>query len=86
MIKKISILLIIVATMISCNDKKSSDDTKVSDGTKNELTQTLYYGGDIITMDGDKPQYVEAVIERDGKIIYTGDKASAVNNFAGKDH
>jgi len=46
--------------------------------------QTLYYGGDIITMEGDKPNYVEAVIERDGKIIYAGDKASAVNNFAGK--
>ena len=50
--------------------------------TKHE--QTLYFGGDIITMQGDKPQYVESVIERDGKIIYVGDKASAVNNFAGK--
>ena len=49
-----------------------------------EATQTLYYGGNIITMEGDKPNYVEAVIQRDGKIIYAGDKASAVNNFAGK--
>ena len=49
-----------------------------------EATQTLYYGGDIITMEGDKPNNVEAVIQRDGKIIYAGDKASAVNNFAGK--
>ncbi len=48
------------------------------------LYQTLYFGGDIITMDGDEPAYVEAVIERDGKIIYVGDKAGAVNNFAGK--
>ncbi|MCK5880826.1 MAG: hypothetical protein KAG18_03060, partial [Sinobacterium sp.] len=36
--------------------------------------QTLYFGGDIITMQGDKPEYVEAVIERNGKIIYVGDK------------
>ena len=49
-----------------------------------DLKQTLYYGGDIITMEGDKPEYVEAVIQRDGKIIYAGDKANAVNNFAGK--
>jgi len=49
-----------------------------------KLQQTLYYGGDIITMDGDKANYVEAVIERDGKIIYAGKKADAVNNFAGK--
>ena len=46
--------------------------------------QTLYYGGDIITMEGDKPNYVEAVMQRDGKIIYVGKKADAVNNFAGK--
>ncbi|BAO44884.1 amidohydrolase [Thiolapillus brandeum] len=49
-----------------------------------KLEQTLYYGGDIITMEGDQPTYVEAVMERNGKIIYAGPKASAVNNFAGK--
>ena len=48
------------------------------------LVQNLYYGGDIITMEGGEPTYVEAVIERDGTIIYVGPKASAVNNFAGK--
>jgi len=48
------------------------------------LQQTIYYNGDIITMEGDKPTYVEAVIERDGKIIYAGKKSDAVNNFAGK--
>lgn len=48
------------------------------------LQQTIYYGGDIITMEGDKPTYVEAVIEQNGKIIYAGKKSGAVNNFAGK--
>jgi len=33
------------------------------------LEQTLYYGGDIVTMEGDEPTYVEVVIERDGRII-----------------
>ena len=51
---------------------------------KSEVNQTLYFGGDIITMEGDKPNYVEAVIVREGKIIYAEDKASAVHNFAGK--
>lgn len=46
--------------------------------------QTPFYGGDIITMEGDKPTYVEAVMEREGKIIYAGPKASAVNNYAGR--
>jgi len=47
-------------------------------------SQTLYYGGDILTMEGDKPSYVEAVIIKDGKIIYAGKKANAVNNYVGK--
>lgn len=81
---KFLLLVIVFAVFVSCNDKKSTNDSDKSDAAKSELTQTLYYGGDIITMDGDKPQYVEAVIVRDGKIIYTGDKTSAVNNFAGK--
>ena len=78
------LVVILFVTILSCDNKKEAKDSKESDVTKKELSQTLYHGGDIITMDGDKPQYVEAVIERDGKIIYTGDKASAVNNFAGK--
>ena len=48
------------------------------------LQQTIFYGGDIITMEGDSVAYVEAVIERDGKIIYAGDKSAAIANFAGK--
>ncbi|RLA18909.1 MAG: amidohydrolase [Gammaproteobacteria bacterium] len=63
----------------------ASMDLKEKDETPSSmLRQTLYYGGDIITMDGDKPTYVEAVIEREGKIIYTGSKAGAVNNFVGE--
>ena len=34
--------------------------------------QTLYFGGDIITMEGDEPTYVEAVVERDGKTLLPG--------------
>ena len=47
-------------------------------------TQTLYYGGDIITMEGDKANYAEAVIERDGKIVYVGKKSDINNHFIGK--
>ncbi len=54
------------------------------DAAPNTMHQTLYHGGTIITMEGDKPTYVEAVIERDGKIIYAGPKSAAINNFAGK--
>ena len=37
----------------------------------------IYFGGDIITMEGDTAQYAEAIAVKDGKIIYTGSKSEA---------
>ena len=43
---------------------------------------TLYYGGDIVTMEGDnKPQYVESVVTTDGKIAFVGKLAEAEKNY-----
>lgn len=52
-----------------------------------ELTQpaTLYYNGDLLTMEGDQPQYVEALVTRGGVIAYAGTKAEAIK-VAGKGH
>ncbi len=41
----------------------------------------VYYNGDIITMDGDTPQYVEAVAQKDGKIDFIGTKADALKKY-----
>ncbi|WP_374531259.1 amidohydrolase [Novosphingobium sp.] len=38
---------------------------------------TIWHGGTIITMDGDTPQTVEAVVERGGKIEYVGSERQA---------
>jgi predicted amidohydrolase YtcJ len=48
-----------------------------------EPVQTLYHGGDIVTMEGDSPTYVEAVVARDGKIVYAGALAGAQRDFDG---
>ena len=48
-----------------------------------EFQATIYYGGDILTMEGNAPTYVEAVVERDGKIVFAGDKKAAEETFAG---
>jgi len=45
---------------------------------------TLYRGGPIVTMDGDKPQTVEAVVTRDGRIAFAGSEKKA-RIAAGKD-
>ena len=43
-----------------------------------EIAQSVYYGGSILTMAGDKPAYVEALAIKDGKIIFVGSKDQAL--------
>lgn len=45
-------------------------------------TATLYYNGDIITMEGDKPQMPEALVTQNGKIVYVGSLQSAQAKYA----
>lgn len=44
---------------------------------------TLWHGGPILTMAGDQPNMVDAVVEQAGKIIYAG-KAAQARKIAGK--
>ena len=39
---------------------------------------TVYYNGDILTMEGDSPKYVEAVLVKDDKIAFVGDMKGAL--------
>lgn len=41
----------------------------------------LYFNGEILTMEGDQPSYVEALAERDGKIVFVGSWAVAEKLF-----
>ena len=65
--------LLIVATIslmaIACQTKTTNQD------------QTIYYNGDIITMEGDQPQYEEAVVQEKGNIVYVGTKAEAMQKY-----
>ena len=45
--------------------------------------EALYYGGDIITMEGDRPEYTEAVLVEKGKIAFVGKKADALQKAGG---
>lgn len=46
---------------------------------------TVYFGGDILTMEGDQPTYEEALVVRDGLIEYLGESGEAMK-IAGKGH
>jgi len=55
-------------------------------GIAQETAQTIFHGGRILTMAGDKPAYVEALAVKDGKILFIGakDKALALKGDATK--
>ncbi|MEX0636184.1 MAG: amidohydrolase, partial [Ferruginibacter sp.] len=46
---------------------------------------TMYYNGDIITMESDSAAYAEALVEKDGKIVFVGLKDEAMK-AAGEGH
>jgi predicted amidohydrolase YtcJ len=46
------------------------------------LADKIYYGGDMVTMVGSRPQYVERLAVRDGKILFAGE-AKKVGKFKG---
>lgn len=41
----------------------------------------VYYGGTIITMEGESPQYVEAIVSKEDKIVFVGKKADAFAKY-----
>jgi len=77
---KIRLILVAILTVLMAATAQFSAEAATSVGD----SQVLYFGGDIVTMEGDTANYVESVLVRDGKIIYVGSRSAAVNNFAGK--
>lgn len=59
--------------------------TPAKEENKNTTAATMYYGGDIITMEGDSAQYAEAIVVKDGNIFFVGSKEEAMK-AAGDNH
>lgn len=47
-----------------------------------QAADVIFMNGSILTMEGDEPTYVEAVVVKDGKIVFTG-KESGIKNWQG---
>ncbi len=75
--KNIIFVLLTTLGIIGCSVTKPQDEKQVPQ-------ETIYFGGDILTMDGATPSYVEAVVVKDGKIIYVGTKAGVPSNHLSK--
>ena len=54
-----STLLILIISLSFCNSPDPVDGFK------------LYYNGDIITMKGEAPEYIESVVTHSEKIVFT---------------
>jgi len=70
--KKIKLIVVFISILGLTSCKQESKKTAPS-----EVADAIYFGGDIITMEGDKAQYVEAVVVKNGKIILVGTKEEA---------
>lgn len=83
-----SIVFLLAVILTGCKEvpKNTTTETESNRAVAEpyKLQQTLYYGGDIITMAGDTTEYAEALATREGKIIFTGSKATAMKRFEGK--
>lgn len=64
--KKLITSLLLLLAFVSC---KKEEVTNPADA--------IYFGGDIITMEGKEAQYAETVAVKNGKILFVGSKAEA---------
>jgi hypothetical protein len=76
---KISNLAVIIAVLalLGCNDRQNQNTEN-----KNILAISIYHGGDIITMNDNKLEYAEAVVQEDGEIIFFGSKEDALKLYS----
>jgi predicted amidohydrolase YtcJ len=85
--KYLILSITLLSVTLSCNNANKSEnenaDTSVS--TVATGSATMYYNGDIITMEGDSANYVEAIVVKDGKISFVGAKEEAMK-AAGEGH
>ncbi|MGK0414674.1 MAG: putative amidohydrolase YtcJ [Polaribacter sp.] len=69
--KQILIFSILISLVSACSNQSS----------KLVENQTLYYGGDILTMSGDKPNYVESIVTNSDTIVFIGRLSEAKKLF-----
>ena len=75
--KKSIYLIVLLAALFSC---KNSEESVELATTPKDVAQ-LFFNGDIITMESQKPSYVEAIVEQNGKIVFVGNLKAAENKF-----
>lgn len=69
-------------SMIGCAANLTADNQDSTVAVQAATSQaTIYYNGNIITMEGDQPQLAQALATQNGKIAYVGNLKHAQNNY-----
>lgn len=68
--------IILFIFVISCNHNNKKANVSSLE------TAQLFHNGDILSMESESPEYLEAVVEQDGKIVFVGNKKEAQKLFA----
>ncbi len=79
---KNSLYLLILSLLVFCCKNENSKQDKNLNPTG---AATVYYNGDIIDMVGESPNYKDALVERNGEIIFVGANEKAME-IAGNGH
>jgi len=86
--RKVNLKLLVYCSLFTllfaCNNAADAPK-KENEKAQIKNTAVVYFGGDIITMVGETPQYAEAVVVKDGKISFVGTSEEAMK-IAGEGH
>ena len=74
-------ILILTVFMTGCSD---NNQTAAADIKQSALSTTLYYNGAILTMAGNEPFLAEALVEKQGKIVFVGTLSEARERAGGQ--
>ena len=75
-------VILILFTLLGCKENATGSESSDSPvDKKSSVKQTVYFGGDIITMDGEALDLAEAVVAQNEEIVYVGSLAEAKAEF-----
>ena len=73
----VHVLLLIIVCFVSCQNSTSKTNEIPVD-----QTHCIYYGGDMLTMSSLEPEYIEALVVKEGKIAFVGTLNEAEKQFS----
>lgn len=73
--KHFNVFIVAITTCFAISCNSNADNTTKAEAA--DAADIIYYGGDIVTMEGDNAAYAEAIAVKNGKIAFVGAKADA---------